>query len=426
MKNRIREELLHYIWELKYFDQSQLKTEDGQELTILNAGEYNRDAGPDFLNARIALDDIVWAGHIEIHVSASDWYNHGHDSDEKYQNVILHVVYHSDSSVRLQDRSKIPCLVIYPRVNQKIIANYNYLNEKRQWVPCAEALPTVDAMIKTAAVTRAMTSRLTRKSKALEKEYTELNLSLNELIYRQLGQAFGLRINGPAMKRLTELTDYTIVCRIQDQIILLEALFLGQSGLLPKKSNDRTVNRWIAEYAILQSKYSLTPLKSTYWKYARLRPPDFPCLRITQFAHFLYNAPNLTTFVTSMTFEEMKYALSIELSGYWKHHYRFETRSNARKKALGEFKQRTIFVNAIIPILFFLSKIEKSNLLYLRAVQLLETLKPEHNRVTNRWVELGMVNKTSADSQGLIELKQFYCDHFKCMSCQIGHKILNA
>ncbi len=422
----IREDLIHYIWKTKSFDQSNLKTTDGQAVHILNHGHHNHDAGPDFLNAKVEINGTLWAGHIEIHLKASDWLRHRHDNDPAYQNVILHVVMEADSPIQLQDGTKIPCLELTGRINHRLIGKYQYLQNNQSWIPCADLITSTSEIIREATKSRAIAQRLTQKAKLLSSELSNLNQDLNELIYLRLAWAFGLKVNADAMTTLTRTIPYSIIAKHKDQKLQIEALLFGQSGLLPKETEEPYVEELIREYKVLKAKFNLSPMTAVQWKFSKLRPPAFPTIRIAQFAAFLHAIPRLDELIFNHNLEEIKQSLHIELGGYWKNHYRFERTSTNRKKTLGAGTQSIIIINAIVPILYMYGADRQSESHREKAIELLESLPPELNGITKRWSQLEMSNENAADSQALLELKKANCDQYQCMACPIGHKIVSG
>ncbi len=422
----IREDLIHYIWKTKSFDQSDFKTTDGLDIHVVDFGHHNHNAGPDFLNAKVEINGTLWAGHIEIHLKASDWLRHRHDNDPAYQNVILHVVMEADSPIELQDGTNIPCVELKNRINHKLIGKYQYLQNTKSWIPCADFITKTSDIIRETTKSRAIAQRLTKKANELTNQLEGLNQDLNELIYRRLAWAFGLKVNADAMATLAQSLPYSIIAKHKDQKLQIEALLYGQSGLLPSESEDVYVQELIREYSALNAKFKLTPMAAVQWKFSKLRPPAFPTIRIAQFAAFLYAIPRLDELIFNHELKEIRQSLDIELGGYWMDHYRFGIPSTARKKTLGKGTQSIIVINAIVPILYMYGVDRQSERHREKALELLESLPPELNSITKRWSQLEMSNDNAADSQALLELKKANCDQHQCMACPIGHKIVSG
>jgi len=422
----IKEDLLHYIWKTKSFNQQNLTTTDGREVNILTYGHHNHDAGPDFLNAKVEIEDTTWAGHIEIHIKASDWMRHRHDNDPSYQNVILHVVMDADSPIELKDGSTIPCLELKNLIDHKLIGKYHYLQNNKSWIPCEDEITSTSDIIRATAKERSLAQRLTKKASELTSELYHLNQDLNELIYQRLAWAFGLRVNAESMLTLAKSLPYNIITKHRDQSIQIEALFFGQSGLLPSDDKHEYVQVLNREYKLLKAKFNLKPLSAVQWKFSKLRPAAFPTIRIAQFASFLCSIERLDSLIFNYELSDIKKSLEIKLDGYWRDHYRFGQSSVARIKSLGKNKQGVIIINAIVPILFMYGINRQSERHKEKAIELLESLPAELNSITKRWSLLEMSNDNAADSQALIELKKSNCDQHQCMACPIGHKIVSV
>jgi len=422
----IREDLIHYIWLTKSFDQKNLKLIDGRSLEIISKGHHNSNAGPDFLDARINIDRTIWAGHIEIHLKASDWLRHRHNSDPQYQNVILHVVLDADIDISLTDGTIIPCLALRDRIDHNLIGKYQYLQNNRSWIPCEKSIVEVDEITKEMTKDRSLAERLTSKSDILQSALEGLSNDLNELIYQRLAWAFGLKVNAEAMTTLAKSLPYKMIQKHGDQLVQIEALLFGQSGLLDQDIDHPYVKDLHREYTTLKAKFSLRPISPVLWKYARLRPPAFPTIRLAQFARFLYQVSRLDDLLFNSDLPQLRTALDITLSGYWEEHYRFGVSAKRKNKHLGDATKDVIIVNAIVPLLFMYGRIHQEESYKEKAIALLESVPPEHNGITRRWVSLGMTNQNAAESQALLELKKTNCDQHKCMQCPLGHKIITS
>ena len=426
MASTIQEELLHYVWKLKSFDHTDLKTVDGQKLDIIHPGYHNHDAGPDFLDAKIELDNTLWAGQVEIHIRSSDWMRHRHDADDAYQNVVLHVVYEDDAEIKRKDDTIIPTLELGPLISTHLLDRYHQLYNNQLWVPCQEQISTVADITKAITKEQALTQRLAYRARQLRELQDELGGDMITLIYQRLAWAFGLKVNAPAMHRLVTLTPYQIIQKHLDQPHQIEALLFGQSGLLPEHSDDTYVNILHREYAVLKQKFSLTAMSSVEWKYAKLRPANFPTIRIAQFASFLRKHHRLDDLILEADVREITDALDIALGDYWKTHYKFDKESISRVKKLGKSSKHTIIINAVVPLLFMYGMVRKSQRYKDRALALIESLPPEKNSIISKWEALGMSATSASDTQALIELKKQNCDLQGCMSCPIGHKIMSS
>lgn len=426
MAGKIREELLHYIWKLQSFDQSNLTTIDGLSLDVIQPGQHNHDAGPDFLNAKIEVDGTTWVGHIEIHIKSSDWLRHQHDRDQAYQNVILHVVKEYDSPIHRIDGTTIPTLEIGPKLSSHMISRYHQLMHHQKWIPCESHIGAVSDITIASTLDKAITQRLSDKSKELYHLLQDYNQDFYKLIYHRLAWSFGLKVNAEAFGRLAALCPYHIIQKHIDQPHQIEALYFGQSGLLPSESDDTYVNILIREYTFLRRKFGLTPMAKVEWKYARLRPANFPTIRIAQFASFIKNSGNLEELIFKRDTDSLIKSLDVTVDDYWQHHYKFDKVSESRTKNIGLNTRRNIIINAVAPLLFMFGEIRDSQVHKDRALTLLESLPSEHNSIIKKWNDLGIRSNTALTSQALLQLKKKDCDHHGCLSCPVGHKIMSS
>jgi len=427
LKLRIREELLHYIWQIQAYDQIRLASTQAEEIEIINPGVLNTNAGPDFLNAKIKIGETVWAGHVEIHLKSSDWHRHEHGEDAQYQNVILHVVYHADQEIILQDKSQIACLSLESRIHPSLLKKYESLMSERLWIPCERHIAEVSDLTITSTIHRRLADRLEEKASGLLIELEDLNGDLSTLIYRRLAWALGLSVNAEAMKVLLSSIPYNIIQKHRDNLFQIEALLFGQSGLLQdKEESDEYITSLKREYEILKLKFGLTPISATHWKYLRLRPAAFPTIRIAQLAQLLNKIHRIDELLLNGSVEEIQKALNVKAEGYWKYHYTWGTPSSPKAKSLGKSKREIILINAVAPILWMYG-IHRNNRDYNeRAITILESIGREKNSVVDRWESVGVTAVNAADSQGLLQLKKTNCAQQRCLQCPIGYAILSG
>ena len=426
MKLRIREELLHYIWQIQAYDQIDLIITAGSKIEILNPGVLNRNAGPDFLNAKIKVGQTLWAGHVEIHLKSSDWHRHQHGKDAQYQNVILHVVYHEDQEIRLKDSTAIPCLSLESRIHSSLLEKYEVLMAQQQWIPCEEHISQVSDITITSTIQSRLADRLEEKSRELITELESLNGDLTVLIYRRLAWALGLSVNAEAMKALAISIPPNVIQKHRDSTFQLEAVLFGQSGLLEELNDEEEyIISLKREYTILKLKFGLTPISSTHWKYLRLRPAAFPTIRIAQFAKLLNKVDRFDELLLHGSAEDIHKALDVNADGYWKYHYTWGTASSPRSKSLGKSKRQIILINAVAPILWMYGTYRNNQDYNDRAIALLESIPKEKNSIISRWEGMGIEVQNAADTQGLLHLKKTNCSKQRCFQCPIGHSILS-
>lgn len=420
----MKEDFLHYIWKTKNFDQRELRTTDGRKLFIHSFGFHNHNAGPDFLNARIEVEGVLWAGHVEIHIHSSDWIKHKHQRDAKYHNVVLHVVLKEDVHIMLPNAVDIPCLELHSRIKPKMVSHYQYMSHHQRWISCEAFLPEVSELVKVDAKDKALTDRLEHAAKILMNRLETLNGDLNSLIYERLAWGLGLKVNSYNMEFLAKISPYKYLLKHRDHLFQIESLLFGQSGLILPNSKDNYEQELFSEYSFLKGKFGLEPMKGHQWKFSTLRPPSFPTLRIAQLAMLVHILDRIDRilFEPHTVIEQMK---ALQLGTYWTTHYRFGKDSKPRKKSIGPSTVDNLSINVIAPLQYMYGLFRKEQKYQEGAFRLLQDISAERNNVTKRWVLLGMSNANAADSQSLIHLKKNQCDAFLCTQCPIGHQIMS-
>ena len=422
----IREDLLYYLWKTKSFDMTNLTTEDGQKIEILDYGNQNYDAGPDFSNGKIKIGNTVWAGNIEMHVYSSDWERHNHDLDKAYDNVILHVVFEHDREVHTTTEQYIPCLELKKRIPQKIKENYAQLISNNNWIPCENQLPNVPEHTVTFWLQRLVAERLETKTEYLKTILESTNNDWEETMYIFLMRYMGARVNMDPFESLAQNLPLSIIQKNKDDLQKIEALLYGQAGmLLATYENDEYYNGLKSEYRFLAKKYKLTHIPPVSWKFAKMRPAGFPTIRIAQMAQILYSSEYLfSRILATKNIQSIKQIFQAKPSEYWEDHYRFGTESIYKEKQLGEGFIDLIIINVVSPLLFLYGKSIADEQYRDRAIEHLEALKPEKNKIVSNYKELGVVVSSAADTQGLLQLKKAYCDPKLCLSCSIGNKLI--
>ena len=415
-----KEELLHHVWQHRLFNSQELKTVDGQRLEILKAGELNTDAGPDFRNSRIKVGGTEWAGNIEIHVRSSDWLRHNHQTDSSYSNIILHVVFEDDLTESL---GSFPTLELKGLVSDQILRRYENLNNSLDELPCGTQFLEAPELIRNAWFDSLLIGRLQRKSEWMSALVDECHGDLEQAFMIVLFRAFGMKVNAEPFEQLAKRTPWKVLSKHQDNLFQLEAILFGNAGFLanPKDEYSEQLKK---EYDFLQHKYELKPLDEKTWKFLRLRPANFPSVRIAQLAALFQKTGAFFRWFSNQADETQLKALAILPSAYWKTHYNFGTESKSKTKRIGTTMARNVLINAVAPFLFVSAHREAKPELQDQALTLLQQLDAEQNVKVNVFSDLGLEVKNAADSQALIELKTNYCDHKKCLFCSIGANIL--
>lgn len=419
----MKESILHYVWQQKLFSIQHLSSTEGERLEVIDVGKFNTDAGPDFFNAKIKIGSTIWAGNIEIHQRSSDWFKHHHQADKSYDTVILHVVQKADTEIFRTDGEKIPQLELtFP---QEIELNYKQLLEEKKWISCADKVGDIPSIFIQSWKTFLLTERLEHKMESIQHLLHENKQHWEEAFYIVLAQNFGFSTNALPFKNLAKSIPLSVLSKHKDQLLQLEALLFGQAGLLDENSTDVYLLQLKKEHLFLQSKYALQPLSEGQWKLLRLRPDNFPHIRIAQFAALIHSSSKL--FSKILDCPDIAYLHSLfnaEPSGYWQNHYVFGIESPAKKKKIGAQSVNGIIINTVVPFVFCYAYQKNDQALKDKALQLLETLPVEHNSIVSGWESLGIHATSAFDSQALIQLKKCYCDDKKCLRCRIGHKVL--
>jgi hypothetical protein len=402
------------------------KTVEGSSLEIINPGIHNSDAGPDFFNAKIKLDGKLWAGNIEIHIRASDWYKHKHESDKAYNSVVLHVVTELDTpSVRDQSGRLIPQWVM--QIPDHIQKNYLYLLHKDLSVPCLERINEIPDIYLTDWKNALSTERLERKTHTIFQLLEHYRDDWNEVFYIILARNFGFGINNDAFERLAKSLPLKYILKHSDSEMQVQALFLGQAGLLEDESiEDAYFLLLQQEYRFLSKKYELYPLDASIFKSLRIRPANFPHIKLVQLAGFIGKKHSLfSQMLEKNDLKEFRSLFFSNVGDYWKTHYRFGKESPKREKGLGLSAIHILLINTVVPVLFAYGKKKNRETYMQQAFDLLEAIPSENNFIVNTFTRAGIQAYHAGDSQALIQLKKEYCDHKKCVFCRIGHRLMN-
>ncbi len=421
----MKEDLLHYVWRLKKFDLTELRTTSGEPVIIHRFGTLNTDGGPDFLNARISISGTEWAGNVEMHLKSSDWNRHGHDKDAAYKNVILHVVFEEDEPIYRNKDEKIPCLELKNKIDPRLQTQYLFFihNEKR--IPCEGATSSVARFTWRLWLERLAIERLEEKIIPIEQELERTNNDREEVFYRFLARSFGMKTNKEPFEHLARSLPLKVLSKHRGNLFQVEALLFGQSGLLERDFEDEYPNSLKKEYTFLRKKFGLNPIHSVEWKFLRMRPANFPTVRIAQFAQLIHKTQRIFGRLLWVNdAKQLEDLFRVGVSEYWKTHYVFDKFSKKREKNLGMSAIQLITINTLAPFLFQYGKEKKEQAFVDRGLKLLEYTPAERNRIISMWNELGVEADNAFQTQALLHLKHQYCDKQKCLNCKIGHAIL--
>src|SRR6218665_426917 len=421
----MNELLLHAIWKYQFFQKGNLQTAQGEAVNILKQGNYNTDAGPDFLHARIQIGETEWNGHVEIHVHSSDWNAHKHQENNAYQNVILHAVWENNKDILRPDGTLLPVLELKPIVNPQLLENYKGLAQNNSPVPCSSQLSSVASVTRWSATEQALVQRLEKKSDKVLGLLKVLNDDWEETAFQLLAQNFGLKINAEPFHLVAQSIPIKTIRKHLNNLLQTEALLFGQAGMLSATGDEyaRTLKK---EYEFLKHKYSLEQKANVLqWKFLRLRPANFPTIRMAQLAALLQSAKSLWSSLMEINnFKEAEKLFAIETSPYWKEHYRFGKKSAAPVPAFGKDIRNNILINTLTPLWAAYGRAKDEPMWMEKALMLLQHVPGEKNRITKLYEALDWKSKTAFDSQGLIELHNEMCMQRKCLDCAIGIKIL--
>ena len=423
----MNEAFLHYVWQHQMLKDG-LTSTDGQPIVVQKAGMLNRDAGPDFFDARLSVDGVEWVGNVEIHMRSSDWQRHGHSSDPAYNNVVLHVVYEHDCDIVLQNGRQPLTLEVRRFLHPAIVANYDSLTTPSLAEPpyCASRLHMVPEIVKASVLDRLVAERIENKSQVVRRMLDESHGGWEQTCYWMLARYFGGKVNALPFELLAKATDQRMLARWRDNPQRIEALLMGQAGLLDDYFKDDYPRMLQTDYEAIRSGAGLKPIDGHLWKFYRIRPTSFPTIRISQFANLLSQAGNLFPTLLAVTnVDEMLTLLSQSAAGYWDNHYQFDVESpSGKRKTIGRMQAQTIIINAWIPVLFVYGEVTGEQRFKDQAIALLEQLPPEDNAVTRRWYSAGITPANAAESQAVIQLETNYCISRDCLGCGLGYHII--
>ncbi|MEP7163713.1 MAG: DUF2851 family protein [Ferruginibacter sp.] len=414
------ERLLQYIWQFQHFNSGLLQTTAEQSLQVIQPGNYNTNQGPDFLNAKIKIADTIWAGSIELHINTSDWQLHNHSNDKNYSNVILHVVWNDDQDLQLS----FPTLELQNRVSKLLLKKYDELMQGTKFIPCEDQVRLVNEITLISWKERLLVERLQQKA-----QYIETLLQLNnghweETFWWILARNFGAKINCDAFEKIAQSIPMNVLAKHKQQLQQLEALLMGQAGLLEKDFEEDYPIMLQKEYRFLQKKYRLNKVHVPVY-FLRMRPANFPSIRLAQLAALIQQSQHLFSSIKgSGNSKEVVQLFSITANDYWHYHYVFDEAGSFKKKALGSQMVQNIMINTVIPVLYAYGYFNNSELYKNKALKWMEEVAAESNSITRGFELLGIENRTAFDSQALIQLKNEYCDLKRCLQCAIGNKIL--
>ncbi len=423
--NLPQEDFLHYLWRTQSFNTNGLILNSGAHLIVLNQGQYNIDSGPDFKNAKIKIGQTLWYGHIEIHVKSSDWYKHHHESDPSFYNVILHVVYEHDCEIRLPNGEILDTLELKQIIHPSLLLHYYSLKQSSKAISCYRQLSHVDRVFIKSAIHSQAIFRLEKKVSHLKGRLVQLHYDWELLFYQELMKAMGGRVNKENFLTLAIKIPILLIKKYKNQPEVLDALFFGQSGLIPDKPTELYVQNLKKDYSHLKKKHQLKPMDKFVWQFSKMRPSGFPTHRIAQVSRLLSSSCIFQTYHDVYSIIQLKRFFSINLNPFWFNHFHFKkTTTSQPNKNIGESHIEKIIINVISPFAYLYGKHQGLNHLIDWSLSLLESCKSEKNREINQWINLGIKPVNALETQGLLSLKKELCEKGRCTECKIGNQIL--
>ncbi|OQC33572.1 MAG: hypothetical protein BWX65_00974 [Bacteroidetes bacterium ADurb.Bin057] len=418
----MNEDLLHYIWFQKQFPLSPTTTA-GEPLEIIDIGQPNSDAGPDVFNAKVKIGTQLWCGNVEFHVNSSDWFRHGHETDKAYDSVILHVVFNADCEVKRTEKGLIPQWEI--AVPTELATKYKAIQTCRQMPYCADKLSSIQEITIRHWLNRLLIERLERKVNAVDAILAQTTNNWEEAFYITLCRNFGFSTNADAFEQTAKSLPLTILGKHKDNLFQIESLLFGQAGWLDSEKKDDYVQSLAKEYRFLSQKYQLRQPMCIQWKFLRLRPANFPTVRMAQFAALVHKSNRLLSkLLECKNYQEIRSFFNISAGKYWDTHYTFGKESPKHVKSLSESSINIITINTVVPFLFAYGKKHGDETLQETALNLLESLPPERNHIVTKFRDLRLPAENAADTQAILQLKTNYCDAKKCLRCAIGCQLI--
>ena len=411
----MKEEFIYYLWEnrLLHLD---LKTTDNEDITILSVGIRNHDSGADFVNARIKIGDALWAGQVEIHVRASDWFKHNHHNDANYDSVILHVVYENDT-----DSLKIPTLEIKDKFDLSIFHKYNWFFGSRNWIPCGEFVGGVQNFTLISWLDRMLVEHLENECKDLDFKLKNNQYDWEQAFYQRLMRYFGLKVNNDSFEYLSRILPLNLLLRHRDNDIYIESMMFGCAGFLERDFEEDYPSLLKRDFMMLRSKFGLKVMPLSNWKFLRLRPPNFPTIRIAQLAKIITKNGNMFSKIRDADdIQEIKDLFDIELNSYWDNHFQFDKTSKVeRRKILGKTAVDLIIINAIVPMLFYYGHTHSLESYKEKAMSFLEQIEAEDNLIIRNFQNSGIVLQNAFQTQAILYMYKYYCKRRRCLECRI-------
>lgn len=421
----MQEDFLHYIWQHKKMSVAHLKTTQHEALEIVSVGQHNTNSGPDFFNAQLKIADQLWAGNVEVHVKSSDWFVHNHETDQAYDNVILHVVWEHDTEIFRKNNSIVPTLELKEVVDKTVLLNYSkLLSAKDKWINCEADFAEVAPFVLESWLERLYIERLERKSETIEKLLQDSKNNWEAVLFKMLAKNFGLKVNGEAFFSMANAVDFQVIRKLQNNQTALEALFFGLTGLLDQDIQEPYFLVLQKEYRYLKRKYNLHDTEVVPIQFFRLRPQNFPTIRLSQLATLYHLHSSLFSQIMEISSLKTIYKLfQVSTSVFWETHYSFGKVSKPSNKKITKAFVDLLIINTIIPIKFAYARHQGKDVNDF-LLELIQQIPSEKNSIISAFNKIKKVSHTAMQSQALIQLKTTYCDKNKCLQCAVGNALI--
>jgi hypothetical protein len=424
----MKEEFLHWLWKNRLYDAGRLFNVETGPVSVITPGDYNRDSGPDFFNSRLVIAGTEWAGNIEIHINSSDWYRHGHHTDHAYDNVVLHLVHNNDADVYTASGRRL--VTVRLEFDPSLWDNYLDFINNPSILSCSGLIDKADSFRVKHWLWSLAVGRLERKSNEIREMFGKTGNDWEETLYRLISRYFGFRVNTDPFEMLASRLPLKIIRKHSDNLLQVEALLFGTAGLLDEALFREAVSDeyhllLLREFSIMRTKYSLTPVDGWLWKFHRLRPANFPTVRLAQLAALLAHSDGLFSRILEChTVESLRALLSVTTSGYWNNHYLFGKEVPFKAGRAGRQSVELLVINAVVPVLFVYGKAKQQQERCDTAVEILDSLPPEENSVVNDFTEAGLIPESAFATQALLELRTLWCRYHRCLDCHIGTSLI--
>jgi len=419
----MQEALLQYMWKHSFFENKEYLADTNEKIIILNPGTQNHDSGPDFINAKMRIDGTIWVGNVEIHMKSSDWKAHKHNTNPAYDNVILHIAQNIDAGCFNTINRRIPCISLIP--DNKITERYYQLIKEEELIRCFKSIKRLDKSLLSFWLSSLVIERLQNKTDTIKNVLKFAKNNWEEAFYIAIVKNLGLKVNALPFEMLAKTVPLKILTKLRNNTFQIEALLFGQAGFLTISCRDEYFLNLKKEYDYLKRKFQLKGIKMHLWKFLRLRPSNFPTLRIAEFSSLLSGSGNLfSKTLACENPEQIRTLYRSKTSTYWDTHYTFGDESEYKIKSMGDKTIDSMIINTIIPFMFVYAEVKNNDRYKVKALRFLEQIKPENNKIIKIWNKLDVKCRHAADSQALLQLANFYCEKKRCLECQIGHLVL--